>query len=187
MFNSRSFKKMKKGAWFINSSRGEVAETGSLKRALLSGKLGGAVLDVWEHEPDIDLELMALTFLSTPHIAGYSTDGKALGTAMIVNSLSDYFGLPLKNWYPAKIPAVTNSEIVINGKGKSDIEILREAVFHTYNMDEDNIRMRFAPSDFELQRGNYPNRREFPAYTVKILNGTKKQTSLLKELGFKLV
>lgn len=187
MFNTRSFKKMKKGTWFINSSRGEVAETVSLKRTLAMGKLGGAVLDVWEHEPDIDLELMALTFLSTPHIAGYSTDGKALGTAMVVKSLSDFFGLPLKDWYPSDIPSVENAEIVINGKSKSDIEIVREAVFYTYNIDEDNIRMRFAPSDFEKQRGDYQVRREFPAYTVKLINSTKKQGALLKELGFNVV
>jgi erythronate-4-phosphate dehydrogenase len=100
LFNEKSFKKMKKGAWFFNSSRGEVTETSAIKKALGSGKLGGAVIDVWENEPDIDLELMTKAFIATPHIAGYSTDGKANGTAIVVNSLSKYFDLPLKNWYP---------------------------------------------------------------------------------------
>ena len=84
LFDDKTFKKMKKGTWFINASRGEVTDTPSLKRALCSGKFGGAILDVWEHEPDIDIDLMSNTFLSTPHIAGYSTDGKANGTATFV-------------------------------------------------------------------------------------------------------
>ena len=69
LFNKKSFKKMKKGVWFFNSSRGEVTDTAALKKALGSGKLGGAVIDVWENEPDIDLELMAKAFIATPHIA----------------------------------------------------------------------------------------------------------------------
>ena len=94
---------MKKGAWFINSSRGEVTDTATvLKVSLSSGKLGGAIIDVWENEPDIDLELMEKAFISTPHIAGYSTDGKANGTAMVVNSLARFFKIPLVNWYPIK-------------------------------------------------------------------------------------
>ncbi len=100
LFNMESFSKMKNGVWFINSSRGEVADTVALKMALISGNLSGAVLDVWENEPDIDRELLDMAFLATPHIAGYSTDGKANGTAMVVNSLSSYFNLPITDWYP---------------------------------------------------------------------------------------
>jgi erythronate-4-phosphate dehydrogenase len=95
LFNEKSFKKMRKGTWFINSSRGEINDTTSLRRALSSDKIR-AVIDVWENEPDIDNGLMHLAFLATPHIAGYSTDGKANGTAMVVNSLCEFFGLPLK-------------------------------------------------------------------------------------------
>ncbi len=91
LFDEKSFKKMRKGTWFINTSRGEVTETLALKNILESGKFRGAVIDVWENEPDIDLELMEKTFLSTPHIAGYSTDGKANGTSMVVNSLCRFF------------------------------------------------------------------------------------------------
>jgi erythronate-4-phosphate dehydrogenase len=187
LINEKSFKKMKKGAWFFNASRGEVTETSALKKILSSGKLGGAVIDVWEHEPDLDLDLMAKTFLSTPHIAGYSTDGKANGTSIIVNSLCKHFNLPLKNWYPDNIPDPQHPLFSIDGIGKTDEDILREAVFHTYNIEEDNINLRFSPSDFEKQRGNYRLRREFGAFTIKLNGGTKKVRKMLEGLGFKVV
>jgi erythronate-4-phosphate dehydrogenase len=187
LFNSRSFKKMKKGTWFFNSSRGEVVDTLSLKNSLASGKLGGAVIDVWENEPDIDLELMGKTFISTPHIAGYSTDGKANGTAMVVNSLCDCFNLPLKNWYPEDVPLPLMTEISIDCKGKSDHQIIAEAVLATYNIEEDDLRLRFSPADFEKQRGEYSLRREFTSYTIKLKSSSKKVLLMLKELGFRVV
>ena len=186
LFNEKTFKKMKKGTWFINSSRGEVTETQALKKVLDSGKLGGAIIDVWEHEPDIDIDLMAKTFLSTPHIAGYSTDGKAKGTSMIVNSLCHQFNLPLRDWYPLNVPEPGQPEINIDGKGKTDEAVIMEAVMHTYNIDEDNINLRFSPPDFEKQRGNYRLRREFPAFNVSLAQGSKQARMVLKGLGFRI-
>jgi erythronate-4-phosphate dehydrogenase len=186
LFNERSFKKMKKGAWFFNSSRGEVTETAALRKVLGSGKLGGAVVDVWENEPDIDRELMAKVFIATPHIAGYSTDGKANGTAMIVNSLCKYFDLPLKSWFPEDVPQPPVPEITINGKGLSDEDIIREAVFQTYNIAGDDMKLRFSPSDFEKQRGDYPLRREFPSFSVKLKNCSIKSHKTLENLGFRM-
>jgi erythronate-4-phosphate dehydrogenase len=186
LFNSRNFKKMKKNSWFINASRGEVVETTALKKALDSGKFGGAILDVWENEPDIDLELMSKTFLATPHIAGYSTDGKANGTSIVINSLCKHFNLPLKVWYPGDIPGPEKPLITINCKGMDDEDIMREAVSQTYNIDEDNIKLRFNPADFEKQRGDYHIRREFTAYSVNLLNATKQIRSKLEGLGFEV-
>ena len=117
-------------------------------------------------------------------IAGYSTDGKANGTAMIVNSLSRFFNLPLKEWYPEEIPRPAKSMVVINGKGKHEEDIIREAVQHTYNIAEDDARLRFSPKDFEKQRGDYPSRREFGAYTVRLNGGGRNAVKMLKELGF---
>ena len=186
LFDEKTFKKMKKGTWFINASRGEVVVTQCLKKVLDSGKFGGVILDVWEHEPDIDIDLMAKTFLSTPHIAGYSTDGKAKGTSMIVNTLCRHFDLPLKDWYPQNVPEPENPEIHIDGKGKTDEAVIMEAVLHTYNIDEDNINLRFSPSDFEMQRGNYRVRREFPAFNVSLAHGSKQAKKVLKGLGFRI-
>jgi erythronate-4-phosphate dehydrogenase len=186
LFNEKSFKKMQKGTWFVNSSRGEVTDTGSLKDTLRSGKLCGAVIDVWENEPDIDRDLMAKAFIATPHIAGYSNDGKANGTALVVNSLCKCFEIPLKNWYPENVPQPAEPVVTIDGKGKSDEDIIREAVFHTYNISGDDIKLRFSPSDFEKQRGDYPLRREFPAHTVKLKNSNQKVLKDLGTMGFKI-
>lgn len=186
LFNDESFKKIKKGAWFINSSRGEVTDTQALKKVLYSGKLSGAVIDVWENEPDIDLELMQQAFISTPHIAGYSTDGKANGTAMVVNSLGSYFNLPLVSWYPESVPPPSSPYISIDCTGKSEEEIIGEAVFHTYNIDEDSKRFRRSSADFEKQRGDYQLRREFTSYIVNLRKGSDIVSQMLENLGFKV-
>jgi len=187
LFNDMSFKKVKKGTWFINTSRGEVAETGALIKAMESGRLGGAVIDVWENEPDIDLNLMSGTFLATPHIAGYSTDGKANGTSIIVNALCSHYNLPLEKWYPADVPKPVDPEISLSGTGKTSEDVLREAVGSTYNIDEDNISLRFSPSDFEKLRNDYRTRREFNAYTIKLNGGTKQSRRMLDQLGFTVI
>lgn len=187
LFNNVNFGKMKKGAWFFNSSRGEVTESSALKKALDSGKLGGAVIDVWENEPDIDHDLMKKAFLATPHVAGYSTDGKANGTAMVVNSLCRHFDLPLKNWYPEDVPPPSAPEITIEGKGKSDEDIIREAVAHSYNIAEDDVKLRSSPSDFEKQRGDYPIRREFSSYSLKLKDCSANSRKTLEILGFRVI
>jgi len=184
LFDSGNIEKMKKGAWLINSSRGEVIETNALKKALSSGKLGGAVLDVWENEPYIDLELLKRVFISTPHIAGYSSDGKANGTSQVVRSLSNYFGLPLHDFYPPNLPAPAQAEIVIEGAGKSNIEVVYEAVLHTYPIMDDHNRLQYSPETFELQRSQYPIRREFKEYTVRLLNGKPESLKVLRNFGF---
>ena len=187
LFNEEIFRKFKRGAWFLNTSRGEVTDTTTLKKVLKSGKLAGTVIDVWENEPDIDQELMQQAFVTTPHIAGYSTDGKANGTAMVVNSLSNYFNLPIANWYPKNIPLPVLPSISIDCNSKSDEEIIREAVFHTYKIDEDNLRLRLSPADFEKQRGDYPLRREFASYTIKLKGGSLMIHQILEKLGFKII
>lgn len=186
LFNGESFRKFKKGAWFINTSRGEVADTYALKKILKSGILGGATIDVWENEPDIDLELMQQSFITTPHIAGYSTDGKANGTSMVVNSLTRYFKFPLENWYPANVPITASPYISIDCNKKPEEEIIREAVIKTYNIEEDNARLRLSPTDFEKLRGDYPLRREFTSYTADLKDGTEKVRQILNGLGFRI-
>jgi erythronate-4-phosphate dehydrogenase len=163
-----------------------VTDTFALKKALYSGKLAGAIIDVWENEPDIDLELMLQTLISTPHVAGYSTDGKVNGTSMVVNSLSRYFNLPLENWYPEKVPLPAIPYISINCDGKSEEDILREAVIHTYKIDNDNARLRLSPGDFEKLRGDYPVRREFTSYTIDLKKGTDQIRQMLMAIGFKI-
>ena len=186
LFNDESFKKIKKDAWFFNSSRGEVTDTYALNKVLHAGKLSGAIIDVWENEPDIDPQLLQQSFISTPHIAGYSTDGKANGTAMVVNSLAKYFNLPLENWYPEDVPPPAYPHISIDCRDKSEVEIIREAIIHTYSIDEDNIRLRHSPSDFENLRGDYPLRREFTSYAISLNGGTENVRQKLEIIGFRI-
>ncbi len=186
LFGEKVFKIMKKGAWFFNTSRGEVTDTAALTKIKGFAKPGGTVIDVWENEPDIDTGFMANTFIATPHIAGYSTDGKANGTAMAVNSLCKYFNLPPVNWYPDDIPVPSDTEISIDGNNKSAEDIIREAVSHTYKIEEDDKKFRSSPGDFEQQRGNYPLRREFPSYSVNLRNCNSKTLTMLTDMGFKI-
>ncbi len=187
LLNEKTFRKMRGGAWFFNTSRGEVTDTTALRKILMSGKLGGAVLDVWENEPDIDTVLMGKAFLATPHIAGYSADGKANGTSMVVNALCGFFGIPLENWYPENIPQPAGSLIKIDGSGKPDEEIIRETVSQTYNIEEDDIKLRLSPGDFEKQRGEYPLRREFVFYSLQLKNCSLNAKKSLKDMGFKVI
>jgi len=186
LFDKQMFKAVRKGAWLINASRGEVVDTEALKDALYIERLTGVVLDVWENEPEIDRHLLEMAFLATPHIAGYSTDGKVNGTAMSVRALSRFFGLPLNDWYPSVIPEPAEPVISVSTKGKSDEEIIRRAIFHTYYIVEDDVRLRFNPSSFEKLRGDYPVRREFPAFTVSLNGGHPELAGLLSKLGFGL-
>jgi erythronate-4-phosphate dehydrogenase len=186
LFDSETLSRFKKGSWFINSSRGEVVETEALKDALGSEKLAGAVLDVWEREPEIDIPLMHMSFLATPHIAGYSADGKANGVSMIVKDLCESFDIPLGDWYPSEIPAPPESVLIIDCNGKSTEEILRRAIFHTYNINEEDIRLRIDQKRFEKERENYPFRREFSCYTIDLRDGNEESRNLLSSLGFKV-
>jgi len=179
--------KIKKGFWVINTSRGEVTETAALKKGLSTGKLSGMVLDVWEGEPLVDPELLNAAFLATPHIAGYSVEGKANGTAMIVRALADHFHLPLLNWYPQGIPEPQIPDILIDAKNKNQQEIIKEAILHTYPIRTDDNRFRTDPATFEYQRENYPFRREFPAYRIHLQNDAHGSLVKLTELGFQEV
>ncbi|HEX2921923.1 MAG TPA: 4-phosphoerythronate dehydrogenase [Bacteroidales bacterium] len=185
LFNEKSFKKMRKGSWLINSSRGEVVDNTALKIALAHDKIK-SINDVFENEPDIDLDVMKMSFISTPHIAGYSTDGKANGTSMIIRALSRFFGIDLIHWFPDNVPGPSKSEITINGAGKSNNDIIREAVILSYNILNDDEKLRLNPTEFEHHRGNYPVRREFPYYTIKTINCKPDLIQKLKDLGFKI-
>jgi erythronate-4-phosphate dehydrogenase len=180
------FNSLKKKPVIINSCRGEVIETNAVKAALKSGQLSGFVCDCWENEPNIDLELLALTTIATPHIAGYSKDGKATGTLMSVKAISDFFGLGLNDWQPNGVELPTEPMIELDGFGKSEQEILADAILHTYDIRKDDAFFRLNTENFEQQRGDYPTRREFPAYSVTVRNIESITIDKLKIIGFKV-
>ena len=170
----------------INSSRGEVVSAASLKKALKEKKIKAALLDVWENEPLIDKELLDLVDIGTPHIAGYSADGKAMGTAMSVQALSRFFNFNLNNWLPDNIPQVHNNKIEIDCKELNIQEVINKAVLATYNIENDSTALKKSLKTFEAQRGNYPLRREFNAYEVCLKNDKNNIGQLLSTLGFRI-
>ena len=184
LFNENFLKAIKQDNIIINTSRGGVIETGALKKGLKEKTIKAAVVDVWENEPDIDLELLKLVDIGTPHIAGYSADGKAMGTAMSVKAISRYFNLGLENWFPGNIPAPPNEHIEINCEDLSGQEVLNRAIRATYDILRDGRVLRNAPEAFEKHRAEYPVRREFAAHKITLINDEKNTGKLLEQLGF---
>jgi erythronate-4-phosphate dehydrogenase len=178
--------KVNRGTLIINTSRGEVANGNALKRALQDGRINGLVLDVWEHEPDIDIELMQMCTIATPHIAGYSTDGKAKGTEMIIHELNRYFKLGIDGWVPDNIPDPLNPEILINCEGLKIEEVINRAILHTYDVTNDDFIFRKTPVHFEKIRGEYPIRREFKAYKLKLINAGQALRNTCRKFGFQI-
>ena len=183
------YRKFNHGKIIINTSRGEVLETGALRKAIENKKVTASVLDVWENEPDIELDLLKMVDVATPHIAGYSVEGKAKGTAVCVNALSEHFNLSVeKNWYPENLPLSNKSkEIKIECTRKSKQEVFFESVTSTYDIIQDDQRLRNSVASFEIQRAEYPTRREFNYYDVHLNNAEEKIHKAISELGFNLI
>ena len=157
----------------INSARGEIIDTAALKNAITKGKLGGVVIDCWENEPEIDLELLAKIDIGTPHIASYSADGKANATSMSVQAVSRFFRLGSDDWKVDDLPAPQDPVIYME---KEDIP---KAVLHSCDILQDDAKLRNNPALFEKWRGDYPLRREYGAYKIEGFN-----SEILCKLGF---
>ncbi len=145
---------------FINAARGECADTAAVEWALSEGKIRAAVIDTWENEPHISTSLLRAALIATPHVAGYSADGKANGTRMSLEAVACHFGLDAHFDIPA--PALP-AGFVYGALPTTLTHRLPEralAQLRLYNPLTDTDRLRAAPEDFEQQRGNYPLRRE---------------------------
>jgi len=184
LFDENFLERIKADTIIMNTSRGEVVKTEVLKKGLKKEKIKAAVVDVWEKEPDIDLELLELVDIGTPHIAGYSTDGKAMGTALSVQAISRFFGFGLDKWYPEDIPSVPDKELKMNCRGLSRQEIVNKAILTTYDLLKDDTTLRNSPETFEKQRAEYSVRREFGVYNTLLTNDDKNILELLNKLGF---
>jgi erythronate-4-phosphate dehydrogenase len=184
LINEHTLRMFKDGAWLINTSRGEVADNHDLKNGLSAGKLKGAIIDVWENEPEIDMELMDKVIIATPHIAGYSADGKKNGTVHVVRALGQHFKLPLTTWEPSEMPLPSAHEIILDCQNQQLEKVVCKAILHTYDVMEDDARFRTNPGGFEGQRGHYPVRREFPAYQIKLINSNPGTEKVLEQFGF---
>jgi len=175
---------LKKGAILINTSRGAVVDEAAALEGIRNANLTQVILDVFENEPAINRDLLEAITLATPHIAGYSLDGKANGTTMSVRAISRFFGLGLDQWSPADIPAPEISEILIDASDCDPEELLWEVFSQSYDVSSDDQRLRSAPNSFENLRGNYPFRREPAAYAVRLFQGYPEIREILEKLGF---
>lgn len=185
LFDAARLAKLRPSQILINSSRGPVVAGKALKVALAGHHIAGACLDVWEGEPELDPELVEMLDIATPHIAGYSADGKANGTTASVRTVAEVLGLPLTDWKASGIPAPAQElEFDLNAKGKSLQEVLTEAVLHTYDITADSDALRADLGAFERLRGDYPVRREFTSFTVRLQDATPLMAEKLGKLGF---
>ena len=138
----------KPGAVIVNTSRGEVVDGAALLR---SGRT--ALLDVWEHEPEPDRTLLDRALLATPHIAGYSEQGKANATAMAVAAVSRAFGLPLEGWYPSQAAPAAPRPI--------SWQELCATIGDAFDIEAESRRLKASPELFERFRDRYAYRREY--------------------------
>lgn len=158
MVNDEFFAGMKPGAVFINTSRGEVVDEAALMRAI--PKLGAVIIDTWNNEPYVNLDLVDRVDIATPHIAGYSYQGKQNGTALAVRAIARFFGIEaLYEFYP-ETPLAELEAIKLNLKGKSQGQIA-SVLSYNYPVFTDDFMFRMNPAGFENLRLNYSYRREF--------------------------
>ena len=184
MVNDKFLNDMKKGAFLINSSRGKVISENDIIKVLKEHELTGCILDVWDNEPYLNRTLLDLAEIGTPHIAGYSLEGKANGTVMVIRELGKYFNLPITDWKPEGLVVPDRSVIDTRLYNGSTMEKVGAAIFHTYPIVEDSNNLKNDPDNFEQFRDDYRDRREFDAYTVR---GNNEILKIAGELGFRIM
>ena len=179
MANTEFLQGLKKKALIINTCRGEVFDTKAVYNAKVSGDISGIIVDCWENEPELDLDLLKLVDYGTSHIAGYSKDGKAKGTKMSVRAISRFFGLGIDKWEPSGVEPPLSPTIELDGSAQKDELILAHAILSTYEIERDDRALRDNPQLFEQLRGDYPVRSEFASYCI---NATNVEVEMMEKL-----
>lgn len=175
------FSRLKRKPWFVNASRGAVQDTSALLKAIRMGLVSETVIDCWENEPNINGELLTRATLATPHIAGFSADGKANGTRRCLENIESFFQIKIEKLGEVVPPDPVCSAIDLNGFTGNRVEQAILACFDPLQVDR---LFRDEPEKFEWFRAHYAHPREFGAYTV--LNATAEEALLLHNLGFRL-
>lgn len=148
----RFFDTLKPGAAVFNASRGGVVDEAAWLESLAAGRCRACV-DTWCGEPNIDLRLLDEAMYATPHIAGYSVQGKANATAAVVAAVTRRYGLPLAGWYPAGVQRVDRRAI---GWGE-----MIAGMSLRFDIAAQTAALKRAPGDFERMREEYSFRQEF--------------------------
>jgi erythronate-4-phosphate dehydrogenase len=188
LFDEKKLEKLKEGSILINTSRGSVIDNDILPEYLKQKNIT-AVLDVWENEPLLNKELLALTDTATPHVAGYSAEGKINGTIMIYKALCTFAGYNPGWKYNPPPP----EEDIISVSGNSVEQQVNNIIKYTYDIRKDDAELKkaltmdsmFIPAYFDLLRKKYILRKEYQNYKVSASHPEVKQ--ILSGLGFRLI
>lgn len=198
LFDRDRFNALKRDAIFINTSRGSVVDESALKSVIQKRSDLTLILDVWENEPAIDIELLKLVSIGTPHIAGYSIDGKVRGTEMIYASACRQFE-HAGHWKVenAELPdsaVIDLTDPLIVSQNLNEDQLLTKVVTSAYNILKDDSDLRDIARKpsldraayFDKLRKNYPIRREFSSQRVSVSPEHIGLSKKLTALGFKL-
>lgn len=190
LFDTARLAALKPGTWLINASRGAVVNNAALRLLLPQRPDLKAVLDVWEGEPQADVELAVLCQLATPHIAGYSLDGKLRGTAQIYQACCRALGVPERVRLDDLLPAPWLSEIILDGRADPAwaLASLCRAVYDPRRDDADFRRSLVGEAEarraaFDRLRKHYPMRREIDGLRVRIEGDSAPLVALVRALG----
>jgi erythronate-4-phosphate dehydrogenase len=181
------------GGVLINASRGAVADSDALVVHFSRRKDQQLVLDVWEGEPDIREDLLVLTALGSPHIAGYSYDGKVKGMTMLYQALCEFLGIKA-GWSAASF-LVQDREPLRFDDSPSQTTKLDQLVRRCYDirLDDQNLRgVIKTPKEergryFDSLRKSYRVRREFGSFEVFASEAGENLRRSAEQLGFSLV
>lgn len=193
MIGEQALEALGAGQLLINAGRGEVIDTSALLERLNSGNAPTVALDVWEQEPKINPELVDQVWLATPHIAGYSLEGKVQGTEMVYQALSQFLGLPVRKKAGQYLPEPALSKLSFTSSADED-DAIRIALRACYDPRRDDARLRNAmagdPGErgtaFDRLRRDYPVRRECSSVKIQLKGTSKSLQDSFRAIGFKL-
>jgi len=190
LFDKNRLNQLKPGTWLINASRGPVIDNAALRQVLLQREDLQAVLDVWEAEPEVDVALAELCVIATPHIAGYSLDGKQRGTAQIYQAFCKFLGQPEQVSLNDLLPAPWLSAVTLNADTDPAwaLAMLCRGVYDPRRDDADfrrslvgNVSEQRAA--FDALRKHYPLRREIDGLKVRIEGDSPALQQIVVALG----
>ena len=190
LFDKNRLNQLKTGTWLINASRGAVVDNAALRNVLLQREDLQAVLDVWEGEPEVDVALADLCVLATPHIAGYSLDGKQRGTAQIYQAYCDFLGQPAEVSLSELLPAPWLSHVTLNAESDPSwaLAMLCRGVYDPRRDDADFRRSLVGTVNeqraaFDALRKHYSQRREIDGLQVRIEGESAQLQKIVAALG----
>ncbi|MFJ2446566.1 4-phosphoerythronate dehydrogenase PdxB [Pseudomonas sp. NPDC087626] len=194
LFDRQRLEQLKPGAWLINASRGPVVDNQALREVLLEREDLQAVLDVWEGEPSVDIALAELCVIATPHIAGYSLDGKQRGTAQIYQALCQFLGQPATVSLDQLLPAPWLAQVSLSASSDPAwaLAMLCRGVYDPRRDDADFRRSLVVSgaeqrTAFDLLRKHYPQRREIDGLRVQIEGQAPELRQIVAALGAQAV